>query len=358
MEGSQVAAPPPRESTAPVTPRPRKRMPRWQIVLAVLIVAVAIVVPTILIVGPSAPWVEAVLSQGRTFIDVPLTTMYTAPPLPGATVNTSVEMSFSSGNLTCFQNATTHQGICSGIDADLLIYHWMPATGTGLPVQFVMSPEPALTDSTRHFEAGGPGGPFIFYPAGPYSVHWYPDGTSVPPPVVAHLNATETGPGLAYVFVTKWAMDYTVRKMGVFQGLLPSSYLEVDYSLSVVDPGSAEPLPAANVSLPAPGDLWAPWHTLSLNAGERWALTGVGALSSFRVPPPPVPYGDPPYFHHNVTSIALNAGAAGSLVTGLRSDYEWSYETMRFSWNQTVQFHVLVDMRFGGLMLEYGVGTP
>lgn len=324
-------------------------------VIAALVVVSILVIATILVVGPSSPWVEAVLGQGRVMIDVPLTTMYTAPPLANGTVTTSVTMSFTSGNGTCITNQTTQVSSCGGPFGDVLPYTWSVVRGTDLPVHFVMSPEPSPFDTHRHFEDGSTSG-LLFLPAGPMVFHDYLQGTPVPPPAVDYLNATLSGAGLAYVYVTTWAMNYTVRKMGAFQGLTTTSYLEVDYSMSVADPGSARPLPAANVPLASSSDVWSPVHTVTLDPGYSLDWNGISVLSSFNVPPPPVPYGSPTYFHYNLTALSLEAGSEGPLVVGLRSSYWGSYATLLFSSNRTVQVHFSVDMRFGSLILAYGPG--
>lgn len=356
MEGSPTAP----SATPPAEPAVSKRVPpkpspRWPILIGALVLASVLVIGTVLAVGPSSPWVEAVLGQGHITFDVPLTTVYTAPPLANGTVTTSATMSFASGNSTCLVNPTTRAGSCGGPFGDVLPYTWSVVRGTDLPVHFVMSPEPSWLDTHRRFDDGSWSG-LLYMPAGPTVVHDYPEGTAVPPPVVDYLNATAAGAGLAYVYVTTWAMNYTIRKMGVFQGLTWTSYLEVDYSMAVADPGSLRPLPAANVSLPASSDLWSPSQTLTWQAGSTFAWTGVNALASFNVPPPPVPYSAPSYFHYNLTPLSLDAGSAGSLVVGLQSGYGGSYATLFFSSDRTVQVHLSVDMRFGSVILAYGPG--
>ncbi len=356
MEGSPPAPSAPATAEAAVSkPSPPKASPRWPIIIGALVLASILVTGTVLVVGPSSPWVEAVLAQGHATLDVPLTTMYTAPALANGTVTTSVTMSFASGNGTCITNQTTRVSSCGGSFGDVLPYTWSIVRGTDLPVHFVMSPEPSPFDTHRRFDDGSWSG-LLYLPAGPTVFHTYPEGTAVPPPVVDYLNATATGAGLAYVYVTTWAMNYTVRKMGVFQGLTSASYLEVDYSMAVVDPGSLRPLPAANVSLPSSTDLWSPVHTLTWEAGQTLAWNGISVLASFNVPPPPVPYGALSYFHENLTPLSLDLGSAESLVVGLRSSYDASYATLFFSSDRTVQVHFSVDMRFGSLMLAYGPG--
>ena len=320
--------------------------------VAAALIVLAVAIPTILVVGPKAPWLEAVLGQGRVIMDIPLTTIYTAPPLPNGTASTTANVSFNSGYLTCLINETTRYGVCDGPTPSILAYRWSLVSGTELPIRFVMSPEPSSNDTHRHFDAGGDS--LEYFPAGPYVVHSYPVGAVVPSPPLNYQNVSLEGVGQASVLVSKWAVDYTIRKFGVFSGLTATSYLEVDYNVTVLDAGTVLRLPAANVSAPSSSDLWVPTQSLTLPANQEGGSTGIGVLSSFRVPPPPVPYGNPPYFRYNLTPVSMDAGSIGSISVRLQSFQEDAFETLHFSWDRTVQFHLYLDMRFGSVLLAYG----
>src|SRR5207244_5602758 len=130
-------------------PRRRKRM-------TVILVAVVIAGPLLVVLGPRYPWEEAVLAHGRTYIDVPLTTLYTAPPRAGETVNTRVEVSYLPGFWSDNHSATPPA---------FIEYRWSSVSGTDLPVRFVMGPSFPM-DQRAQSSGGGKGRVFRFYPAG------------------------------------------------------------------------------------------------------------------------------------------------------------------------------------------------
>src|SRR2546429_9275754 len=70
---------------------------RGRKLIAVVLVAVVIVGPLLVVVSFQTPCEEVVLAQGRTYIDVPLTTLYTAPNREGETVITSVDVRYVRG---------------------------------------------------------------------------------------------------------------------------------------------------------------------------------------------------------------------------------------------------------------------
>jgi hypothetical protein len=312
-------------------------------VVGVVLVALAVVLATILLVGPRAPWEEAVLARGRTYLDVPLTTVYTAPPVENATVNTSVDVSYSSG---LWLSAS------SGVPPSSVFYRWFAPSGTDLPVRFVLQSS-FPSDRASHFVESTDA--FDYFPAGLMPT---PQGGGSP----SYVNASVEGAGVQYVLMTKWAMDYTVRKMGVFQGLAPSSFLEVDYTLSVLDAGSVHLLTSTNVTAPAAADLVASAAPRLLDAGVPASLGGLSYSVDSRAP-----FQDYEPFYYNDTTVALDAGPLGTLQTRLGSQSEWSTTcaNMTQCWptaaytlslsvsNHTVWFQVYLDRRFGSLLLEY-----
>jgi hypothetical protein len=312
------------------------RRPRWQVILGVLGATLVIIFPLIWWVGPSLPWEEAVLATGRTYLDVPIATMYTAPLRLDGSVDTRVELFFSSG----FDLSPN-----SGVPPASIEYQWSLVSGTDLPVRFVLEDG---SNISRVFL--GDTNSFSYYPAGRLS-----RGGS-------NLSATATGPGVRSVFVAKWVMDYTVRKMGVLENLLPAAYLQVDYSLTVADQGALLALPAANVSLPTAGDL--------VSLARLWSVTPPNPTDLYAAQ---VTSGDRPPstdlspFQFDLEPVALDAGAAGTLYSRISSTFWWSLvcRSMVECWprsqsvlhvsvpDETVWFQVFVDHRFGSLLIEY-----
>ena len=320
-------------------PRRRKRM-------TVILVAVVIAGPLLVVLGPRYPWEEAVLAHGRTYIDVPLTTLYTAPPRAGETVNTRVEVSYLPGFWSDNHSATPPA---------FIEYRWSSVSGTDLPVRFVMGPSFPM-DQRSQFSGDGKGIWFSFYPAG--GMPRVSESS-----VFSSLNISAVGPGNRSVAVTKWAMDYTVRKMAVLQGLIRTNFLEVDYSLTVVNRGFVLPLSDSNVTSPAPVDLVASGSPLLVSPGRPIVINGNRFSRDSRSPF--TTYGP---FYYNLTRIGLDAGSAGVLRVGLSSMNAWEavcayaqpscwfqadYWLHLSTSNSALWFQVYVDRRFGSLLIEY-----
>ena len=144
----------------------------------------AVVVASNLVLGPSSAWQEAVLDQGRTFLDVPLASLFTAPALPNGTVNTSARLSYSSGlQLASGTVVPKSSVLCQG----------SVLSGTGSLVTFVLGSS-WPSDPASPFEAGA--NAFVYSPAGPPPSHSSPRSAS-------YLNGTLEGPGLQGVFLTR-----------------------------------------------------------------------------------------------------------------------------------------------------------
>ena len=210
-EGTPAGAP--RGTDAQHTRIRGVRAPRRRKLIAEVLVAVVIIGPLLVVLGPRFPWEEAVLAHGRTYIDVPLATLYTAPPRADRTVNTSADVSYQTGFWLDDHSAVPPPSI---------EYRWSSVSGTDLPVRFVMGPSFPLDQGSQFTD--GNGNRFSFYPTG-----GMPHVSESSP--LSPLNVSAVGPGNRSVAVTKWAMDYTVRKMAVLQGLIRTNFLEVDYSL-------------------------------------------------------------------------------------------------------------------------------
>jgi len=314
--------------------------------VALVLVVVVIVGPLLVLLGPRYPWEEAVLAHGRTYLDVPLTTLFTAPPRAGETVNTSVEVSYLPGFWSDNHSATPPA---------FIEYRWSSVSGTDLPVRFVMGPSFPM-DQRSQFAGDGKGIWFSFYPAG--GMPRVSESS-----VFSPLNISAVGPGNRSVAVTKWAMDYTVRKMAVLQGLIRTNFLEVDYSLTVVNRGFVVPLSDSNVTFPASADLVASGSPLSVAPGRPMVING-NAFSGDSRPP----FTDYEPFYYNLTRIGLDAGSAGVLRVGLTSMNEWeavcehaqppcwfqaNYWLYLTTSTSPLWFQVYVDRRFGSLLIEY-----
>jgi hypothetical protein len=313
--------------------------------MALILVAVVIVGPVLVILNGN-PWEEAVLAHGRTYLDVPLTTLYTAPPRTGGTVNTSVEVSYLPGFWSDNHSATPPAFIG---------YRWSSVSGTDLPVRFVMGPSFPM-DQTSQFSADGKGSWFTFYPAG--GMPRVSESS-----VFSPLNISAGGPGNRSVALTKWAMDYTVRKMAVLQGVIRTNFLQVDYSLTVVNRGFVLPLSDSNVTSPTSADLVASGSPVLVGPGRLMVINGNQFSRDSRAP-----FTTYEPFYYNLTRIGLDAGSAGVLRVGLSSMNAWvavckhaqppcwfqaDYWLHLSTSNGPVWFQVYVDRRFGSLLIEY-----
>src|SRR3989449_10118480 len=125
---------------------------------------------------------------------------------------------------------------------------------------------------------------------------------------VSPLVLCAVGPGNRSVAVTKWAMDYTVRKMAVLQRFVRTDFLEVDYSLTVVNRGFVVPLSDSNVTFPASADLVASGSPVSVDPGRSRVIGGnsfsIDSRSPYTVYEP---------FNYNATRVGLDAGSGRAL---------------------------------------------
>jgi len=319
--------------------------PRRRKLMAAILVTVVIVGPLLVVMGFGGPWEEAVLAHGRTYLDVPLTTLYPAPPRTNETVNTSAEVSYLSGFWLDDHSAVPPPSIG---------YRWSSVSGTDLPVEFVMGPSWPVDPKSQFSD--GIANRFSFYPAG--GMPRVSESSAVSP-----LNLSAVGPGNRSVALTKWAMDYTVRKMAVLQRFVRTDFLEVDYSLTVVNRGFVIPLSDSNVTFPASADLVASGSPVSVDPGRSMVIGGnsfsIDSRSPYTIYEP---------FYYNLTRIGLDAGSAGVLQVGLSSRNAWfavcaggqspcwfqaDYRLHVSTSNNPVWFQVYVDRRFGSLLIDY-----
>jgi hypothetical protein len=234
------------------------------------------------------------------------------------------------------------------------MYRWSSVSGTDLPLRFVMGPSFPVDQRSQFGD--GKRNWFWFYPAG--GMPRVAESSAFSP-----LNISAVGPGNRSVALTKWAMDYTVRKMAVLQGLIRTNFLEVDYSLRVVNRGFVLPLSDSNVTSPASADLVASGSPLLVSPGRPMVINGNQFSRDSRAP-----FTTYEPFYYNLTRIELDAGSAGVLRVGLNSMNAWEaicehaqppcwfqadYWLHLSTSNSPVWFQVYVDRRFGSLLIEY-----
>ena len=313
-------------STAPSTPvRPQPARPQLSpalvkaIVIAVVLAMVFAGSTAVFLSSrlPAYSRMSVVVGHGRATLDVPLMTLYTAPKMPNAQVESWVNWSV----------ASTRTG-----PSTMYVFQWNAVRQPSLPVSFVLN----STTEDRNLGTLAPGSiadGFMFYPAG--TCRGSCDSTG--------RGFGAAGAGIHDVLHQIWRMDYTVRRITDVFGSMPKSYLEVEFSIALLQ-GIGESLPAANVTLPGPGDVReAPGFT-NLSAYSKVILSARGAYSS------------PVTFRNNVTTLDFDAGPQGIVTAQLTSRFQWSsvdnyvltYMISKKAWVRT-----LVDLRFGSLLIEY-----
>jgi hypothetical protein len=266
---------------------------------------------------PAYSRTSVVVGHGRATLDVPLMTLYTAPKIAGAQVESWVNWSV----------ASTQSG-----PSTMYVFQWSALRQPSLPVRFILN----STTENRNLGTLAPGSiadGFVFYPAGTCS---------------GRCNSTGSvfgagGAGIYDVLHQIWRLDYTVRRFTEVFGSTPKSYLEVEFSIALLQ-GIGESLPAANVTLPGPGDvLEAPGFT-NLSAYSKVTLSTRATYSS------------PLTFRNNVTTLAFDAGPQGIVTAQLTSRFQWSSVdnyVLSYMISKQVWVRTLFDLRFGSLLIEY-----
>ena len=255
-----------------------------------------------------------VLSHGFADLEVPLMTLYTAPAIPGETVDSYVNWSVGS----------THAG-----PSTTYALEWELRSPSSLPVRFAFnasSSDPGLAVDTT---ANG----FLYHPAGLCGVGCSQTG----------ITRGAGSAGVQDLFYQIWRMNYTVLRITVTVGSQRTSSLEVNFSLS---PGRSigTPLPAANVTHPGPADLAPGPGIVNVSAGEKIAVSVQGTSGSTRV------------FRHNASVVTFDAGVLGSLTGQLSTRYQWSSAddyVLSFSSTTNAWIEFLYDLRFGSLLIRY-----
>lgn len=303
-----------------ISPRPGGPRPA-----ALMVIALACAVPLVLalslhVVRPSAGPPDTaqqrveVLGRGLEDLDVPLMALYTAPPMPGATVDSTATWNYSSA---LSGPSTTYR------------FQWNSTTVGGRPVRFLFNNSLLDGDSgSFHGTADG----LLFYPAGPCRAGCIRTGQGV-----------GIGPaGVRQVVYERWQLTYVVFNVTEVSPAGTTSFLEVHFAfarLLVV----SEPMPAANTTYPGPSDL-ARLGIHRLDAGSELSMS---VRDQTLVPN---------LFRNRVTTIAFDAGPLGSLSAHLDSEYSWSLaddHSLSFSASTEATIQYSIDLRFGSLLIEY-----
>lgn len=313
MDASRIPASPP-------PPRPRGPRPVFLAVVAVgcallLILAISAYVVLVPMGRPALVRHVEVLGHGMKDLEIPIMTLYTAPPITGARVDSSVSWAIASTHLG---PSTTYR------------FQWSPTSQGTLPVRFVLnSTFSDLDGGGRVFSAIDNG--FLYYPAGTCGAGCTRIGT----------ETGLGGAGIQHVVYEKWQLRYAVLNVTEVLGPSRTSFLEVEFSF--VRSGSVgSPMPAANISRPGPDDL-AALFIARVEAGGTIGLSVQGLTAV------------PNLFRNRVTTVAFDAGRLGSLSARLDSQYNWSSaDDYRLSFsastNATIQFSI--DLRFGSLLID------
>jgi hypothetical protein len=308
-------------------PQSDRRLSRRLMALIAVGVAIAVVLAGSILVqrGPSPTWSFSrhadFRAHGRATLEIPIMTMYTAPPLANATVDSHVAWSIASNR--------------SGPSTTSLM-SWSALSKGDLPVRFILN-----TTTPNQYVGGAPFGSFengfLLFPAGPCT-------GGCESTITTEGSGT---PGIRDVTFIRFGMDYDVFRVVESTGSVESTFLEIDYSLIPSCFCSTE-LPAANVTFPGPGDLYL-IATAGLSGGSRVSVSAAGT-------PPPVDV-----FRNNGTKLDILAGQEGTVTAQLASAFRWSSVdnyVLSFSSSANVTINYLFDLRFGSLLIEYAPATP
>jgi hypothetical protein len=271
---------------------------------------------------PAYSRISIVVGHGRATLDVPLMTLYTAPKMPNAQVESWVNWSV----------ASTQAG-----PSTMYVFQWNAVRQPSLPVSFVLN----STTEDRNLGTLAPGSiadGFMFYPAG--TCRGGCDSTG--------RGFGAAGAGIHDVLHQIWRMDYTVRRITDVVGSMPKSYLEVEFSIALLQ-AIGESLPAANVTLPGPSDLLEAPGISSLAAYAKVTMSARATQSSHHS------YSHDS-FRNNVTTVDFDAGPQGIVTAQLSSRYRWSSVddyVLSFMASKETWIRSLFDLRFGSLLIEY-----
>jgi hypothetical protein len=260
-----------------------------------------------------------VVGRGHTIFDVPVMTLYTAPRIPGESVDSNVRWEVRSTNPG---HSTTY------------VYDWRTMSGSFLPVRFFFNTTSPVQAGL--FDRGPTEGTVLFYPAGPCGAGCHETGW-----------AQEIGgAGFQEVAYNKWNVAYTVYRITDTWGAHRTRSLLVDFSVVAIGQ-FGDSLPAANVTAPGPADL-ALIATEHMSSGGKTSIAARGAQEKSQTPITE--------FEYNVTEIALDAGPEGILMVQLVSHYRWSpvddyIISFSASSNTTIQY--FFDLRFGSILIRY-----
>lgn len=326
---------PPAEPVPSVLPPPAgqpRRMPALMVVLAVAIIVVVALVGyallRVLSTPPTTnvpPHVVAVLSEGFTFLDVPLMTFYTAPQVPLKGFHTNMSYSFASQSRGPSANFT---------------FEWQNARGIIEPVRFVIE----STDTNSSFQPTASGFPdgFVYLPAGVCRAPCIREGWEL----------GMSGVGIQYLESELWLMNYTVARMSATTASVEQTWIQVNYSLVRLG-GFGDSLPRSNVTVPTSSDLVPVGgvETIGYSKGGEWyELASAGSSTPSNMS-----------FRHTLPPVVFNLGTAGNLAVDLTSEFRWNAASGYWlGWgfgpengSGTISRQYYLDARFGGLLVQF-----
>lgn len=309
---------------APASPLPLPQGLRPAIRLFIAVgcaLALVLAIGAYLVVFSVAPikerHVEA-LSQGQQTLDVPLMTLYTAPPIPGAGVESSVWWNISSANPG---PSTTYR------------FGWNLTSQEDEPVRFIFN-STLLDRGAGPFQGSDDG--VLFYPAGVCRAECTRAGQ----------GTGASGPdGVRLVVYEVWQLKYAVRRVTEVTGTQATSFLEVDFAFARIQ-SVGDSMPAANVTDPNSNQR-ASLGIHRQGAGSRvtWSVQGLASAPEV-----------PDLFRNQVITVTFDAGRLGTLSARLDSEYSWSSAddySLSFSASTETTIRVSIDLRFGSLFIDY-----
>ncbi len=332
--GPPAAEPP--APTPPSTPPRRSAASRW-IALGVAAVFLVAIVAAYLVYyrtvpgtqdNPTvniAPHVTAYLSNGTTYVDIPLMTRYTAPALQNRDFASNASFAVSSR---------------FGGPSTTYTFRWTNLSGTTEPVRFVLSPTVGYSLGTAF--APGPANGFLAFPGGNCTEpgqgqRWVSEGTAPDDQSVDH---------------ELWRMNYSVFRMAATVESVEQSWIQVNYSFLPVMGYVGDPLPAANVTAPVASDLLPPDGTTVYNLSKGQFVGALAEVHGFALPNTP--------FRHALPSVTIRAGSVGNLTVRLTSEFLWGpAEHLWLGWSVTAAHDLSfstqysLDLRFGSILVSF-----
>ncbi len=266
--------------------------------------------------------VVSILGNGSTFFEIPLMTMFTAPPLPIQGFHTNVTLTMATP---------------LGTPASIFTFRWENVTGIEGPVHFVLSPNES--QAAISFFRGGVTDGFLYFPAGNCTT-----------PCRTSWSAATANIGSAGLYSELWSMKYSVLRMAATVSGVDESWIQVNYSIVRVRADYLD-LPFANTTAPSGMELLPVGSVTTVNYGGGGTWSVLGSIHDFALPSVPFRHANP---------ISLRFGSVGNASLSLTSEFRWGPSDGQWvgfgaTPNQagSVTFQFYVDSRFGGLLVQF-----